>query len=80
MTKIIRRIHIVAVTKRAHGKHEASFFCFRLMGKMLRSENWVRPRRRVGTKIGLDENVKGGGKLPIFKLGENDFVVPVPSR
>lgn len=47
---------------------------------MIRSDNWVRPRRPVGSKAGSGEFVKHGNKLPIFKIGENDFVVPVPSR
>lgn len=50
------------------------------MGKMLRNEHWVRPRRPVGTKLSPSEYIKGGNKLPIFKLGENDFVVPVANR
>lgn len=50
------------------------------MGKMLRGENWVRPRRPVGTKINSSEYIKTGTRKPIFKIGENDFVVSVPKR
>lgn len=50
------------------------------MGKMLKGEKWVRPRRPVGTKVNTGEYMKHVGKLPIFNLGENDFVIPVTKR
>lgn len=56
------------------------FFHLKFMGKMFKTDNWVRPRRSVCTKLNSTEYIKGSNGLPIFKLGENDFVVPVPSR